>query len=517
MATTETSAPAERSDLPGHYQELTALLREAATLASVSATLGWDQETMMPPAAAPLRAQQLSALSALVHERRTSPRLRELLERCEEDASLASDPVIAANLREVRRGFDLATRLPTSLVREIAETSSRAMEAWKDARERDDFAAFAPWLAKTVELARVKAECYGVPEGADLYDALLDEFEPGMTSTEVERVFGALRAGLAPLIAAIAESATRPEMRLGSVRVTAGAQKALGRRVLERIGFDFRAGRLDVSTHPFCEGAGPGDTRLTTRYSEDEFLDALVSSLHEAGHGMYEQGLPKDAYFGQPVGEAASLGIHESQSRMWENMVGRSRPFWEWALPVAQDAFGSALAGTTVEEIYGYLNRVKPGLTRVEADEATYNLHVMLRFDLERAMLRGDLPVHDVPGAWNERMRQDLGVVVPNDRSGALQDIHWSMGALGYFPTYTLGNVYAAQLWETIREQLPQLDGQLARGDFSALLEWLRENVHRHGRRFRAPELVERVTGRPPSPEPLLRYLEAKLKPLYGI
>jgi carboxypeptidase Taq len=517
MATTETTVPAERGDLPGHYAELADLLREAAVLASVSATLGWDQETVMPPAAAPLRAEQLSALSALVHERRTSPRMRELLEQCEDDASLTGDPVVAANLREVRRGFDLATRLPTSLVREIAETSSRAMEAWKDARERDDFPAFAPWLEKTVELNRAKAACYGFAEGGEAYDALLDEFEPGMTGAEVERVFGALRAGLAPLIAAVAESPTRPDERLAGIRVPAAAQETLGRAVLERIGFDFRAGRLDVSTHPFCEGAGPGDTRLTTRYREDEFLDALVSSLHEAGHGMYEQGLPKAAHFGLPMAESASLGIHESQSRMWENMVGRSRPFWEWALPLARDAFGSALAGTTVEEIYGYLNRVEPGLTRVEADEATYNLHVMLRFDLERAMLRGDLPVRDVPGAWRERMRQDLGVGVPDDRSGALQDIHWSMGALGYFPTYTLGNVYAAQLWETIREQLPELDGQLARGEFAPLLEWLRENVHRHGRRFRAPELVERVTGRPPSPEPLLRYLRGKLEPLYGI
>ncbi|HEX8275165.1 MAG TPA: carboxypeptidase M32 [Longimicrobiaceae bacterium] len=508
---------AEQTEPPAHYAELNTLLREVAVLASAAATLGWDQETYMPPAGAALRAEQLSALSALVHERRTSPRLAELLAACEGDAGLAADPVAAANLREIRREYDLATRLPTSLVRRIAETSSQALEAWRDARERDDFAAFAPWLERVLELSRAKAECYGVPAGGEPYDALLDEFEPGMTSAEVRRVFGALRTGLAPLIADIAASKTRPDPRLGTLRVPAAAQEALNRRILEAVGFDFRAGRLDVSTHPFCESPGPGDTRMTTRYREDAFLDSLVSSLHEAGHGMYEQGLPKAAAFGQPLAQAASLGIHESQSRMWENMVGRSRPFWEWALPLAHEAFGPVLAGTTVEEISGFLNAVEPGVTRVEADEATYNLHIMLRFDLERGMLHGELPVRDLPGAWNERMRQDLGVEVPDDRSGCLQDIHWSMGAVGYFPTYTLGNVYAAQFWEAIRAQLPELDAQLARGEFGALLGWLRANVHAHGARFHAPELCERITGRPLSPEPLLAYLQGKLRPLYGI
>ncbi len=517
MATTETRVSAGAAEAPAPYAELTALLREAAVLASVSATLGWDQETMMPPAAAALRADQLAALSALVHERRTSPRLAELLERCEGDAALAADAAAAANLREIRRQYDLATRLPTSLVRAFAETSSRALEAWKDARERDDFAAFAPWLERVLELNRAKAECYGVPAGGEPYDALLDEYEPGMTSAGVRRVFGTLRAGLAPLIADIARSGARPGERLAAVRVPVAAQEALNRRIVQAIGFDFRAGRLDVSTHPFCESPGPGDTRMTTRYREDAFLDSLVSCLHEAGHGMYEQGLPKAAAFGQPLAQPASLGIHESQSRLWENMVGRSRPFWEWALPVAQEAFGGALAGTTTDEAFGFLNAVEPGPTRVEADEATYNLHIMLRFDLERGMLHGELPVRELPGAWNERMRQDLGVEVRDDRAGCLQDIHWSMGAVGYFPTYTLGNVYAAQLWETMRAQLPGLDAQLAHGEFGPLLGWLRDNVHRHGSRYRAPELCERVTGRPPSPEPLLAYLEGKLRPLYGI
>ncbi|MDP9349212.1 MAG: carboxypeptidase M32, partial [Gemmatimonadota bacterium] len=359
--------------------------------------------------------------------------------------------------------------------------------------------------------------CYGVPTGGDRYDALLDEFEPGMTAAEVERTFSALRAGLTPLIAEVAASGRTPEMRLARIGVPRERQVELNRRVLERIGFDFSAGRLDVSTHPFCDGVGPGDTRLTTRYRGEGFMEALASTLHEGGHALYEQGLPKETLFGQPLAEAASLGIHESQSRMWENMVGRSRPFWEWALPEVRGAFGGELEDVSLDEVYAFMNTVAPGLIRVEADEATYNLHVMLRFDLERALLSGDLPVADLPGAWNERMRADLGVEVPDDARGALQDIHWSMGALGYFPTYTLGNLYAAQLWEIIRAELPGLDDAFRRGEFQPLLEWLREKVHRHGRRFTAPELCARVTGRPLSPEPLLRYLEGKLRSLYGI
>jgi carboxypeptidase Taq len=295
-------------------------------------------------------------------------------------------------------------------------------------------------------------------------------------------------------------------------------QIAFGRGVVERMGFDFAAGRLDVSTHPFCEGAGPGDTRLTTRYEAGELLSALHGTMHETGHGLYEQGLPKAERFGQPLAEAASMGIHESQSRMWENFVGRSRAFWTWALPelqrLADDPTVSAL---DVETVYRGLNAVNPNLIRIESDEATYNLHIMLRYDLERAMLKGDLSVTDLPAAWNDRMRSDLGLEVPDDRQGVLQDIHWSMGAIGYFPTYTLGNLYAAQLWEGIGAALPDLDAQLARGELGGLLGWLRTNVHMHGRRYTAPVLCERATGRPLSHEPLLRYLEGKLRPVYGL
>ncbi len=501
-----------------HYTELLGLAREWATLDSATAVPGWDQETYMPAKGAELRGAQLAALSGILHERRTSARVGELLAACEADAALAADPLAAANLRELRRDYDRLTRLPTSLVREFAETTALSMHAWREAREKSDFAAFAPWLEKIVRLNRARAECYGVPAGGELYDALLDEFEPGMRAASIRGTFAALRAGLAPLIREIADSGRRPDTSWQGVRVPIERQAAFNRQVIERMGFDFEAGRLDVSTHPFCEGLGPGDTRLTTRYRDEGFADALNAVMHETGHGLYEQGLPKAERFGEPLAEAASFGIHESQSRMWENLVGRSRPFWEWALPRMQAAYGvPEVSALDVETVYRGANVVEPSLIRIESDEATYNLHIMLRFDLERALLEGDLPVADLPGAWNGRVREDLGLAVPDDARGCLQDIHWSMGAIGYFPTYTLGNLYAAQLWETIRAQVPTLDEHVRRGEFGVLLAWLRENVHTHGRRFAPSELCERITGRPLGHQPLLDYLQAKLRPIYGI
>lgn len=500
---------------PDAYTALVGALREAAVLASSQALLSWDQETGMPPRGAPLRAEQLSLLSSLVHARRTDPRIGDWIAACEADPQIRADPVQRANVREMRRDFERAARLPDSLVRELAETSSLALQAWKGAREDDDFAAFAPWLERTLELARAKAECYAA--GGDPYDALLDEWEPGMTSAELGRIFGELRARLAPLIAQIADAPPPPDPHRERRSLPVEAQREWCARVAGRIGFDFGAGRLDVSAHPFCQGVGPGDTRLTSRFRPDGFLDALLSTLHEAGHGMYEQGLPKAEHFGEPLAESVSLGIHESQSRLWENMVGRSRPFWEWALPEARRSFGGALDGLDAEELYRASNRVEPGLIRTESDETTYNLHVMLRSDLERALLGGDLAVADLPAAWNDRIRADLGLVVPDDRRGCLQDIHWAMGAIGYFPTYTLGNLYAAQFWATIRRALPEMDTGIVRGDFAPLLGWLRENVHVHGRRFPATELCERVTGSPLSADSLVGYLEAKLRPIYGL
>lgn len=499
------------------YDELRRELRDIEVLASVNALLAWDQETMMPPGGTSLRAEQAAALGQLAHERRTSAKMADLLAGAEGDPALADDPIAVANLREIRRGFNQAVKVPTSLIRQFAETTTHAQHAWRDARERSDFEGFAPWLAKIVELTKSRAECLSGPDTVDKYDALLDEYEPGARTADIVDVFGDLRARLTPLIQDIASARSAPENRLNRIRIPIERQTAFSSFVAKRVGFDFSAGRLDTSTHPFCQGVGPGDTRMTTRYTETDFFDALSSTLHETGHGLYEQGLPKNELLGQPLSEAISLGIHESQSRMWENLVGRSKPFWEWALPEAKKAFGSDLDGVTVDEVYGAMNIVKPGLIRVDSDEATYNLHIMIRFDLERGLLSGELPVRDVPGAWNERMKADLGVDVPDDRHGCLQDVHWSMGAIGYFPTYTLGNLYATQFWAALKRQLPDLDHSFARGEFGPLLAWLRREIHSHGRRFTAPDLCQRVTGESLTALPFMAYLESKLKALYTL
>jgi len=499
------------------YAELAARLREAATFTSIRSLLAWDQETMMPSRAAEFRAEEMALISALEHERLTAPRTGELLAACEADPSLGADEAAAANLREARRDYDRATRIPTDLVAEMARTTSQAVEAWKEARRTSDFPAFRPWLERIVELSVRRARCLGAPPGGELYDALLDDYEPGVTAARIDGTFGPLREALAPLIAEIAGSPLRPGEPVRRVRVPIDRQVEFNRRVAERIGFDFSSGRLDVSTHPFTEGLAPGDTRITTRYAEDRFTEAVGSTIHETGHALYEQGLPKGALHGQPLAQAAGLGMHESQSRLWENHVGRSRAFWEWALPEATGLFGAAIDGIGVDDVHAAVNRVQPSLIRVEADEATYSLHVMLRFDLERAMVRGDLAVADVPAAWNDRIRADLGLEVPDDRHGCLQDIHWSSAAIGYFPTYTLGTLYAAQIWEAIVDALPDVEGRMARGDFAPVLHWLRENVHAHGRRYRAADLCARITGRPLGHDALFRHLNAKLRPLYRL
>jgi carboxypeptidase Taq len=499
------------------YDELRRRLRQAQTLISVAELLGWDQETMMPRKAASFRAEEKALLSTLAHERCTDPRLGELLAECESDDVLLADPAVAANLREIRRAYDRSVKLPVELVAEMSETNSRAMEAWREARERSDFATFLPWLEKQVRLNRSKAECWGFPAGGELYDALLDDFEPDTTAAEVERTFGPLRAELTPLIGELTSSPHRPDDAPFRVKLPQERQHAFNVALLEHIGFDGDAGRLDISTHPFSAGVGPGDTRLTTRYRDDAILDALGSTLHEAGHALYEQGLPKDRFVGQPLGEPLGLGIHESQSRLWENHVGRSRAFCAWIMPELRKHFGAPLENLSADDLYAAVNVVRPSLIRVESDEATYHLHVMLRFDLERAMIRGDLAPADLPGAWNERVRVDLGLEVPDDARGCLQDIHWSMGAIGYFPTYTLGSLYAAQMWEAALEARPDLRDRIAAGEFAGLLGWLREQVHAHGRRFKADELCRRVTGGPLGHGPLMRHLEGKLRPLHGL
>jgi len=486
------------------YRELRTRLREAGVLGSVGSLLSWDQETMMPAGAAEFRAEELAMVARLAHERRIDPRVGELLEACEADPELTADPVESANLREIRRDWERARRVPSRLVAEITETGSRALEAWKRARAESDFSLFRPLLERVFALQREKAACLRSDDERELYDCLLEEYEPGVTANGISAIFEALRRELKPLIAEFASDAPGG---LEQVPLPARAQAELNRRLAEWIGYDTSAGRLDESTHPFTESLGPGDTRITTRYREDDFLDALSCTMHEVGHALYEQGLPKRERLGQPLAEAASLGLHESQSRLWENQVGRSRAFWSWLLPRACEVLGGALEGVSVDRVVHAANLVRPRPIRVESDETTYNLHIMLRFDVERAVVHEQLAVADIPALWNERMKQDLGVRVERDAEGCLQDIHWSFGAVGYFPTYTLGNLYAAQLWDAARDAVSGLDRRIERGEFAALLGWLRENIHVHGRRFSAVELCERVTGKPLTHEPLIRHL----------
>lgn len=504
------------------YAELCRLAREWSALGAAASLLGWDQETYMPHAAAPFRAEQQAVLAALVHQKSTHPRVGELIAACEADPNLTGDPAspAAANIREFRRDYDLAVKLPEDLVAEIAKVSSQSQEVWKEARAKSDFPMFAPWLEKVLNLTRRKAECLGAPPGGELYDALLDEYEPGATAKEIEAIFTPLRARLAALIARVMDVGTPPNLAPLSIKADPHRQHDLGQFILKAIGFDLSSGRLDVTTHPFCSGMAPGDTRLTTRYRDERFTDALYGTLHEAGHGLYEQGLPKlgaEPLFGQPLSQAVSLGIHESQSRLWENFVGRSREFWQWAMPFARLAFAPALDTCTPNDMFRAVNTASPSLIRVEADEATYNLHVMVRFEIERALISGKLAVKDLPEAWNAKYKALLGIDVPDDRRGCLQDVHWSFGLIGYFPTYTLGNLYAAQMWHAIAKAMPDTPTRIARGEFAPLLQWLRDNVHAHGRRYRAADLCVRATGAPLSADHLIAHLESRILPVYGL
>jgi carboxypeptidase Taq len=349
-----------------------------------------------------------------------------------------------------------------------------------------------------------------------VYNALLEDFEPGETAENLSRVFEELRGPLVELIGKIVSSGKKAPVEILERDYPAAGQATLAREAAAAVGFDFEAGRLDVSLHPFCSGIGPGDTRMTTRYDEKYFGDAFFGVLHETGHGLYDQGLPKE-HFGSPRGEAVSLGIHESQSRMWENLVGRSRAFWRFFLPRLREVFPEQLRDVSEEQWYFAVNDVRPSLIRTESDEATYNLHILLRFELEKGMLEGSLKAGDLPAVWNERMKHYLGVDVPDDARGVLQDIHWSGGAIGYFPTYTLGNLYAAQFFEQAGKDVGDLEGKIARGEFGALLGWLREKIHAQGKRYTATELVREVTGRPLSAEPLLAHLRGKARELYVV
>ncbi len=479
-------------------------VREYAWIQSSAAILGWDQETFLPDSAAEYRASQLSWLAARAHELATSAAWENDLATAEA-TDAGTDPILIANLRELRREFERSHKLSTALVARESTACSMSKHAWAAARAKSDFASFAPHLEKLVEIAREKAELWGYAD--EPYDALLDGYERNTSTAAVAALFESIKPSLREIAAnAVAKSATaKPHLPPGPYPIE--AQKQFNAQVASAIGFDFQAGRIDTTAHPFCTTLGPRDIRLTTRYLESDFTSSLFGVLHEAGHGLYEQGLPVSD-FGLPSGSAVSLGIHESQSRLWENHVGRSRAFWNHWYPEAQIRFPQ-LADFPLESFLTYLWRAEFSEIRVEADEATYDLHIILRFELERRMLRGTLAVADLPAAWAENYRELFGFTPQDDRHGCLQDIHWAMGGIGYFPTYTLGNINSAQLYATAQLD-PHIAASTQSADYLPLLTWLRRNIHAHGGIYDPSALIQHATGSVPSPTAYLTHLSSR-------
>jgi carboxypeptidase Taq len=501
-------------DIQKVYDELVDRVKKAGLIISAGAVLGWDERTYMPRGGVAHRADQMSLLSGLAHEHFTDPKIGEMLARLE-DSELTKDPLSpeAVNIRELRRDYDKQTKLPKQLVEDISRTTTMAQGIWVEAKQKSDFNKFKEILGKVIDLRFKQAEAYGYE--TEPYDALMDDYEPGMTIAEVSKVFAGLRDDLVPFIEKIKNSEKKPDLSLVENDYDVNRQAYFGKAAAAAIGFEFTKGRLDVTEHPFCTGIGNGDVRILTHYNPKHFNAAFFGTLHEAGHGIYEQGLPRDKYAGLPMGESISLGIHESQSRMWENMVGRGLPFWKHFFPRAQQVFPERLAGVKLEDFYFAINDVRPSMIRIEADEVTYNLHILLRFEIEQAIFHNDIKLDDIPQVWNEKFESYFGIQPKNDSEGCLQDVHWSMGIFGYFPTYALGNLYAAQFFAKAQEEMPNLTSQFEMGDFSSLKKWVNEKIHDHGKRYSASDLVEEVTGKPLSHKPLMEYLEKKFGPLY--
>jgi carboxypeptidase Taq len=486
------------------YQDLMVFQRETEALSQVAGRLGWDQETMMPRDAAPQRGEEMAAMETVLHARRTDPQVADWLAKAE-----TSGEVEVAQLRHIRRSFERASKVPAKLASEIARVTSRAQGKWAEAREADDFKAFAPVLKEVVSLKR--EEGAALSAGGDVYDAMLDDYEAGATAAELSSMFDALRPRLVALRAAVLDA---PAPAALSGKFDEGAQMKLSRQIAKTFGYDMAKGRVDKAVHPFSSGSGL-DVRITTRTSETDPFNCLYSTIHEVGHAAYEQGINPD-YLLTPLGQGVSMGVHESQSRIYENQIGRGRAFTGWLYGQMRDAFGDF--GIADEDaFYATVNRVQNGYIRTEADEVQYNLHVLLRFDLERAIIARDIEVDDLEAAWNERFKADFGFAVDKASNGVLQDVHWSVGLFGYFPTYSLGNVYAGCLNEAMRAAVPDVDSALARGDTSHATRWLRDNVQQHGGLYTPREVIEKACESVPSEAPLLTYLEDKFGGIYGL
>lgn len=489
---------------------------DITALGSAAAVLSWDQETQMPPKGQATRSHSLSVLAGLHHDKLTDPSLLDAIDAASTEAHATGDATLIDQTIAARRDVIRALAVPGDLARRSAELQSRALGTWQQARHDDDFAAFAPLLSEVVAITKEQADALvAAGLGATRYDVLLDGYEPGATEEQLVPLFADLRNELAPLVKAVADSGVTIDESPAHGEFPDDAQLALGRTVAAAIGYDFDAGRIDRSAHPFTTGFGQGDVRITWRSDPGDLRPGLFGIMHECGHAMYEQGLP-DPYVRTPLGEAASLGIHESQSRLWENQVGRSREFWTWALPHLHEHLPGT-ADVTVDGLFPALHTVTPSPIRVEADEATYNLHIIARFEIEQLLMSGAIEVDNLPEVWNSTYQELLGIRPPSDADGVMQDIHWAMGAFGYFPTYLLGNLIAAQLFDAATDAIDDLPGLISAGDFAPLLGWLRTNVHCHGRRVAAPEIVKRATGRPLSSQPFLVQLQDTASEIYGI
>ena len=492
--------------------KLLELDREHSLVMHIGAILGWDQETYMPPKAIEERSSQLALLEGLAHQKAVNPEIGELLAALEAKTDLSEDE--KAYVRVMRRDYDRETKLPEAFVTEYAKEASLSQAAWADAKKNNDFAAFKPHLSRMVELNKQRA--HYLNPNAKPYDVLLDLFEPGSTQESVAAVFAKMKAYLVEILARIRE---RPQIedKCSGRRVDKHTQERISHYFMNVLGYERDRGRLDVSAHPFTTTLGADDVRITTRYVEDYFPSSLFSTIHESGHALYEMGIdPNPEYRGSKLAEAVSMAVHESQSRLWENIVGRSRAFWERHFPALSALLGEAGEGLDLEGFVKSINRVSPSLIRTEADEVTYGLHVIARFELESALFDGSLNVEEVPEAWRAKYRELLGVEAPDDRQGCLQDVHWSMGAFGYFPSYALGNLYGAQFWAALKKEIPDVEARISRGDTSAVLAWLRMNVHVQGSRYTPGELVKKVTGQELDPVWFEKYLREKYSKIYG-
>jgi carboxypeptidase Taq len=502
--------------MTGEIHQLRAKLAEIDDLRNASRVLDWDQQTMMPRRGAQARADALATLERVVHAMFVDESTGRLLERARarlERDGADPDSDEARLVAVTGRRYEKARRVPSELAAEIAHAASIGQQVWAQARANDDFAAFAPYLQRNLELARRYVDCF---QGLDFecpYDVLLDDYDPGMRTREVARLLERLKAGLTPLIEQLSARSVDDSCLHRRARVE--RQRKLVREVLELQGFEREGWRLDDAVHPFATSLGAGDVRITTRWDEDYFPMALFGAMHECGHGLYEDGIAPELRR-TPLGHVESLSLHESQSRLWENFVGRSRAFAEQLAPRVMQTLSGGEGELAPEQLFRAVNRVEPSFIRVEADEATYGLHIVLRFELEQELIEGRLGVAELPEAWNARMREYLGLEVKRDSDGVLQDVHWSAGLIGYFPTYALGNMIAAQLWARAHQELPELEGQIASGELRPLREWLRDRVHRYGAKFQTAELLQRVCGGPLMAEPFLRYLQEKLSAAYG-